>query len=450
MRWKCLGDTIGRGSPPFTAMQLVMLAGELGEKYGTHHEYFNLRTPADAIKLLCVNFPQLQRDLMISHHNGVGYKLIQAGAAMGYDELHLPFGSKPMVLVPVIAGSGGSTTQILVGVGLVAASFLFPGAGIFGSSAFGVFGPLAPGAIGALTTAGTALSAVGASLILGGVANMLSPQPEMPKLSGRRMETTNFNGPGAQGITRGSDGVQSYAYRGATNTVGAGVTIPVVYGRALVGGHLLSVNVVATDTSDPLATAIKAPGEQTVLINGERPKRTFQEEVGLETRKLTRAEATKYKADKGDRVRVTSSTDGFGPGLSKSLEENVSKTYAGIDAKNATEESGRGFDIIFHVDRGCFSRAGNALDTQKIDGTFRFEIKVVHARGGGVDDQVVVTAATTFQGYLEQSQDYFFAQRMRFSQQETGKNVRPTITILDEELQSDTKFRVLAYGYNLV
>ena len=450
MRWKCLGDTIGRGSPPFTAMQLVMLAGELGEKYGTHHEYFNLRTPADAIKLLCVNFPQLQRDLMISHHNGVGYKLIQAGAAMGYDELHLPFGSKPMVLVPVIAGSGGSTTQILVGVGLVAASFLFPGAGIFGSSAFGVFGPLAPGAIGALTTAGTALSAVGASLILGGVASLLSPQPEMPKLSQRRMETTNFNGPGAQGITRGSDGVQSYAYRGATNTVGAGVTIPVVYGRALVGGHLLSVNVVATDTSDPLATAIKAPGEQTVLINGERPKRTFQEEVGLETRKLTRAEATKYKADKGDRVRVTSSTDGFGPGLSKSLEENVSKTYAGIDAKNATEESGRGFDIIFHVDRGCFSRAGNALDTQKIDGTFRFEIKVVHARGGGVDDQVVVTAATTFQGYLEQSQDYFFAQRMRFSQQETGKNVRPTITILDEELQSDTKFRVLAYGYNLV
>ena len=451
MRWKCLGDTIGRGSPPFTAMQLVMLAGELGEKYGTHHEYYNLRTPADAIKLLCVNFPQLQRDLMISHHNGVGYKLIQAGAAMGYDELHLPFGSKPMVLVPVIAGSGGddnSFVPVLLGAALVATAVITGGT----SLAFGVGGFSL--ASGVTATAGLGLSVaagnIGVALILGGVANMLSPQPEMPKLSGRRMETTNFNGPGAQGITRGSDGVQSYAYRGATNTVGAGVTIPVVYGRALVGGHLLSVNVVATDTSDPLATAIKAPGEQTVLINGERPKRTFQEEVGLETRKLTRAEATRYKADKGEKVRVASSTDGFGPGLSRNLEENASKTYAGIDAKNATEDSNRGFDIIFHVDRGCFSRAGNALDTQKIDGTFRFEVKVVHARGGGTDDQVVVTAATTFQGYLEQSQDYFFAQRMRFSQQETGKDVKPTITILDEELQSDTKFRVLAYGYNLV
>ena len=107
-------------------MQLVMLAGELGEKYGKQHEYYNLRTPADAIKLLCSNFPQLQRDLMISHHNGVGYKLIQAGAAMGYDELQLPFGSKPLLVVPVITGAGGSTGQILAGVGLVAAAIILP------------------------------------------------------------------------------------------------------------------------------------------------------------------------------------------------------------------------------------------------------------------------------------------------------------------------------------
>jgi len=452
VRWKCLGDTIDRGSPLFTAMQLVMLAGELGEKYGTHHEYYNLRTPADAIKLLCVNFPQLQRDLMISHHNGVGYKLIQAGAAMGYEELHLPFGSKPMVLVPVIAGSGGSTTQILVGVGLIAASFLLPGAGLFGTTS--VFGAAAAttaaGTATFATSLGTALSAIGASLVLGGVANLLSPQPETPKLSQRRMETTNFNGPGAQGITRGSDGVQSYAYRGATNTVGAGVTIPVVYGRALVGGHLLSVNVVATDTSDPLATAIKAPGEQTVLINGERPSRRFDRETGLETQKLTRAQATRYKSDQGDKVRVPNANKGFGPGLTHDLAENQRETFDGIKAKNATEDSDRGFDIIFHVDRGCFSRAGNAADTQKIDGTFRFLIEVIHSRGGGVDDQLVVSAATTFQGYLERSQDYYFVQRMRFSKQENDKNVTPRITILDEELQSDTQFRVLAYGYNLV
>lgn len=450
MHWKSLGDTIGRGSPPFTAMQLVMLAGELGEKYGTHHEYYNLRTPAEAIKLLCINFPKLQRELMISHHNGVGYKLIQAGAAMGYDELHLPFGSKPMILVPVIAGSGGSVGQILTGVALVAAAIVFAPVAAAGGGFLGIGGAglLGSGAIAAGVS--TAVGSIGASLIFGGVASLLSPQPELPKLSGRRMETTNFNGPGPQGITRGSSGEQSYAYRGATNTVGAGVTIPVVYGRALVGGHLLSVNVVATDESDPLATAIKAPGEQTVIINGERPKRGFEREAGLETRKLTRAEATRFKTDKGERRRVPGPNEGFGPGLSDDLEENARNTFDGMDAKDATEESGRAFDMIFHVDRGCFSRAGNSPDTQKIDGTFRFLIEVIHARGGGVDDQLVVSAATTFQGYLEPTQDYFFAQRMRFSQQETGKDIEPRITILDKELQSNTRFRVLAYGYDLV
>lgn len=451
MRWKCLGDTIGRGSPPFTAMQLVMLAGELGEKYGTHHEYYNLRTPADAIKLLCVNFPQLQRDLMISHHNGVGYKLLQAGAAMGYEELHLPFGSKPMVLVPVIAGSGGDDNPfagILLGVGLVAAAVITGGTSLaFGAAGFGLAsGVTATTALGLSAAAGN----IGVALILGGVANMLSPQPELPKLSGRRMETTNFNGPGPQGITRGSDGVQSYAYRGATNTVGAGVTIPVVYGQALIGSHLLSVDVVATDTSDPLATAIKAPGTNTVIINGERPKRTFDEEVGLETRKLTRLEATRFKQSKGDKVAVPTATTGFGPGLDSKLVENAKEKLPSIDAKNATSDSGRGFDIIFSVENGCFSRAGNAPSTQKIDGTFRFEIEVEHARGGGVDDQIVVQAATTFQGYLEKTQTYYFVQRMRFGQQETGKDVNTTITILDEELQSDTKLRILALGYNLV
>ena len=149
-------------------------------------------------------------------------------------------------------------------------------------------------------------------------------------------------------------------------------------------------------------------------------------------------------------MRVPGPNDGFGPGLNLALEENQQRSFNGIDAKDATEESDRGFDIIFHVDRGCFSRAGNSPDTQKIDGTFRFLIEVIHDRGGDIDDQLVVSAATTFQGYLERSQDYYFAQRMRFSQQETGKDVRPRITILDEELQSDTRFRVLAYGYDLV
>ena len=144
-------------------MQLVMLAGELGEKYGTHHEYYNLRTPADAIKLLCINHPKLQKDLLTAHQNGVGYKLIQSGAAMGYDELHLPFGSRPMMLVPVITGSqmARGLGRVLLGAAVVAVAIAAPGVGLFGAGAAG-FGVVA----GATGTA-AALAAAGGTLGIG-------------------------------------------------------------------------------------------------------------------------------------------------------------------------------------------------------------------------------------------------------------------------------------------
>lgn len=424
-------------------MQLVMLAGELGEKYGTHHEYYNLRTPADAIKLLCVNHPRLQKDLMTAHQNGVGYKLIQSGAAMGYDELHLPFGSRPMMLVPVISGSGGSATQILVGVGLVAASFLLPGAGLFGASAFGAFGgPIA--AAGTLTTVGTAISAVGASLILGGVANLLSPQPEMPKLGSRRMDGTNFRGPGPQGVTRGASGQQSYAYTGPANTVGNGATIPVVYGRAMVGGHMLSVAVEASDESDPIATAIKAPGRQTILINGSEVEREFNEEGGVATKRLDSSDVFRHKTSIDNRRRVIASGDGFGPGLNENLAENSEQGFGSIDTKAKYEDE---FDVLFELDGGLYGRAGKGSNATKIDGFIQYRIEVIHSLSG--NNPTVASSESTIQGYLERSQEYYWVQRLKWRRLENNKQLTLRITIMDVDTDAPTKFRVHAFGYDL-
>ncbi len=277
-------------------MQLVLLAGELGERYGTKHEYYNLQTPADAIKLLCINYPAFKQELIEAHHNGIGYKVIQGGAAMGYDELSLPFGSKPLLVVPVISGSGGGpTTQILIGVGLVAASFLFPGAGLFGtSSIFGnllAFGSAVP-AIGATgvgiaggafaTAVGTGLSAIGASLILSGTASLISPQPQLPGI-GVRGRGTNVRGQGPDGITRGASDEQSYAFTGPANTVGTGTTLPVIYGQVIAGSHLIAVNLDVVDESDPLQLATQAPSLRTLKINGEELTRTFESLGGLDS-----------------------------------------------------------------------------------------------------------------------------------------------------------------------
>ena len=169
--------------------QTVRLLGDLGERYGSEHTYHDLRSPAEAIKLLCINKPEFQKELLEAHTHGIGYTLVQADEYLTYDDLHLPLGKNDLVLTPVVAGSfsggGGGFFSVLIGVGLIAASFLLPGAGLFGASAFGVFGPLAPAAIATLTTVGTAVSAIGASLVLTGVAQMLAPQPVIPTLKGR-------------------------------------------------------------------------------------------------------------------------------------------------------------------------------------------------------------------------------------------------------------------------
>ena len=437
-------------------MQLVMLAGELGEKYGTHHEYYNLRTPADAIKLLCLNHPRLQKDLMTAHQNGVGYKLIQSGAAMGYDELHLPFGSRPMMLVPVISGSGGvSTNQILIGVGLVAASFLLPGAGLFGFAGLG--GTVAAGTtlaagssfvVGSAfaTALGTGLSAIGASLILGGVANMISPQPELPKLGSRRMDGTNFRGPGPQGVTRGASGQQSYAYSGPANTVGNGSTIPVVYGRAMVGGHMLSVAVEATDVSDPIATAIKAPGPETILINGEQVDSDFNDESGIETKAIDKSARDSVRTSKANKRKVVDANIGFGPGLNNSLEEGKKEKINEIDVRGPFQDE---FDVIFEVKQGLFGHAGASATSTKIDGFIQYRIEVIHS----VSDEknpIVATAENSIQGYLETTQNYFYLQRLKWTKVESNKKLRLKITIMEVDTDAQTQFRVHAFGYRLL
>lgn len=452
-----MGGTIGRALPPSIAMQLVMLAGELGEKYGTHHEYYNLRTPADAIKLLCLNHPRLQKDLVTAHQNGVGYKLIQSGAAMGYDELHLPFGSRPMMLVPVISGSGGgSTGQILLGVGLVAAAVIFApaGAGFLGAG-------LGFGATATATTAGgflvgigssaiigagvsTAIGAIGASLILGGVANMISPQPELPKLGSRRMDGTNFRGPGPQGVTRGASGQQSYAYTGPANTVGNGATIPVVYGRAMLGGHMLSVGIEATDVSDPIATAIKAPGPDTILINGSQVERQFNEESGIATKRLDSRDVFKYSTTIDNRRRVVSLSKGFGPGLNKNLEENSEQALGTVDTKVEYEDE---FDVLFEIDGGLYGRAGKGESATKIDGFIQYRIEVIHSLSG--ENPTVAVAENTIQGYLENSQEYYWAQRLKWRRLESNQQLKLRITIMDVDTDAPTKFRVHVFGYDL-
>ena len=85
-------------------MQRVLLQDELAEQFGAVHEYHNLRTPVDAIRLLCLNYPDFAKHLIESGENGIGYKVVQSETDLSLEEMTLPFGSNDLIITPVITG----------------------------------------------------------------------------------------------------------------------------------------------------------------------------------------------------------------------------------------------------------------------------------------------------------------------------------------------------------
>jgi len=260
--------------------QVVRLLGDLGERYGAEHAFYNLRTPADAIKLLCINYPAFQSELITAHEKGIGYRVLQAGVDLDLDELLLPIGQNDLIVTPVLVGEDGAG-KVLAGIGLIAAAIVFApaGAGFLGLGlgvGGGVTATTAGGFLVGLSTTSvlsatlsTAIGVLGASMVLGGVTQMLSPQPDLGGFGGVGTRD-DLRATRPESVNRGADGQQSYAYLGAQNTVGVGATIPVAYGKVLIGSHVISADVDVADESDPLKKFTRSPGADTVTVQGNK------------------------------------------------------------------------------------------------------------------------------------------------------------------------------------
>jgi len=462
--------------------QTVRLLDSLGERYGEEHTYQNLRSPADAIKLLCINRPAFEKELLEAHNNGVYYRVIQSGADMSYKDLQLPLGSKDLYIVPVIGGSGGGTaTKILIGVGLVAASFLLPGAGLFGTtSVFGasavVAGTAGATATGvALTTLGTALSATGAGLILSGVADVISPQPKLPSLGSNRMagRAEVSRGVGPQNFTRAMDGGQSYAYTGGSeNSVGIGATVPVAFGKVLIGSHLLSIDAeTKTDESMPLRTSVLKPGHETMTVNGKKLTNEFQVAGGVRTR------TWKHEKDKGGAMLNKSGMK------TNSVGQKVQHLVGG-DAKSITlrnadtgnkelntviltntsylkeEVKRENFMIFFELGQGLFDRVGDKPGSTMIPGFITYKVTCIAEYYK--DEPILAEIQATVQGILPKASvsngmKYRWCHALAFPRlpdpDDTEVQVKISIVDHDTHLRptnlSQMDLKVRFTGYNL-
>ena len=432
----------------------VLLLDDLGKKYGETHVYYNLKTPAEAIKLLCINYPELVQDLATSHEQGIFYKVQQVGIDLELSDLSLPLGSNDLVVTPVISGSG-NTGKFLLGAALI-------GVGIFsGGAGFGVggglgFGSTATNAAGALTGAFSAAAVagnVGIFLVLNGVSGLLTPQPVLPNpdFDG---SMTNFTG-GPASLEKGADGKQSYAYTGATNSTGLGKTIPVAYGKVLAGSLLIGAKIKTDTTSDPNINFFREPGIQTFNLNGtkyEKLEGKFADAGGITA--LTR------KGKKGKNKIAVKSGQKYYQKIGKTVNLQFKKgeqflttgvtnpqggtgTIAANSSKKGKRSANR-FGIAFKI-KGLIDQLADK-QTAFIDGFITYQV-IIKASGS---NNIVGQHQMTIQGLFKAGQSVLYIVQTPFHTFGTVTKYRVAIKIIDfSVLEEQCAFTVQEIGMGL-
>ncbi len=198
-------------------LRTVKVYGHLAEHCGQSVFEALVRVPADAIKFLLCNFPEL-RSLMRDGYYKVAVGKFDLQLADHPEQLHFPLADSDVVkVIPVVSGAGGR------GLGAILA-----GAALIGTAVFTGGSTLALGVTG--FSGGVGISAavgnIGLALTLGGVATMLTPVPKQ------------FD-PGE------ADPSGGFAFSGLQNVSQEGIPVPVVYGEMIVGSVVLSTGLIA-------------------------------------------------------------------------------------------------------------------------------------------------------------------------------------------------------------
>lgn len=416
----------------------ILLLDELGDRWGKTHVYHDLRSPLEALKLLYINHPDLCKYFATAHEDGIGFTVVQAGELLGYEELGLPLGQNDLVITPVITGSGG-VGKVLAGVAMIGLVVLSAGAGAgfaagLSNVAAGGFAAGGAGFLGSAALSGI-IGNLGVGLVLMGVSEMISPQPQLPSFDFDAPLSGFTGGPG--GITRGSDGSQSYAYTGPANTVGLGKTIPVVYGKALVGGHILSTDIEIANESDPLMKYIRPPSLDSVRLNGEELTGKYTTAGGLEARIYNGPKSAAHGTH-------TSSTTDFTVDLKKEGEVKLFAVGGTAEGENNSLNNTDDFQILFQV-AGLVDFVGNK-NTTRIDGFITYRIIIRETES----DNIVLNNQATIQGLTLKSQKYNYIAKLPY-QHIAGKNsYQLFVEIIDTGVDfKSAVFKIRIAGYNL-
>lgn len=184
----------------------VILDGPMGKQFGKHWE-LAVNSPSEALRMIDANQPGVFAWIKMNLDKYERYKVVVTyhdgrTEELNEDEYRLERSVKSIRFTPIVEGAGGNGVgQTILGIVLIVV-------GVFTT----IFGDYSGSVI-----------ALGVSLLVGGVAQMLAPKPKMNDFEqAERKDKT------------------SYYFDGPANTTMQGVPVQLIYGRCMVGSHGIS------------------------------------------------------------------------------------------------------------------------------------------------------------------------------------------------------------------
>jgi len=188
-------------------MRKIVLHGALAKKFGKEF-FFDVATASEAVRALCTNFPEMIREFREGRWHVVRGAHIDKGLDLDDEQYaRLKLGKADLHIAPFVAGSKrGGLLKAVLGVVMIATAFAFGGAAMFAT-------PIMSG-LGGMTWGN--LAVIGGAMALSGISQLLAPESSAEEDS------------------------ESFIFSGPVNSSEQGVAVPLIYGRTMTGGVMIS------------------------------------------------------------------------------------------------------------------------------------------------------------------------------------------------------------------
>jgi len=190
-------------------LKTIKLYGVLGKKFGKEFK-LAVESTREAVKALSIQVPGFEQFMLNAHEQGLAFAIFQDDENISEDQIDFDTGANVIKIVPKVMGAGGNggVLQLVLGAVLIVAGFWTGGV---------------------TSNLGVALIGAGAGMVVGGIAQMLTPKADA--------QDQNQDGNRA-----------NKSFGGAVTTIAQGNPVPILYGQREVGGFIVNAGQFAVDT----------------------------------------------------------------------------------------------------------------------------------------------------------------------------------------------------------